>query len=66
MKQRHAEVFLQAFDLVADGRGRNEKLGGCALDTQVARGGFESSQGIERQGALMAHVHGGKTSAHIS
>ena len=48
-EELHAEVLLEAFHLVAHRRLRDVQLGRRFLERQVARGGFEYPQRIQRQ-----------------
>ena len=51
-EQFHAEVFLEAFDLVAHRRLRDVQLDRRFLERQVARGGLEYPQRIQRRQAV--------------
>ncbi len=48
LEQRQPQVGLQALDLMADRRGRHVQLLGGARDAQVAGGGLEGAERVQR------------------
>ena len=52
VEQLHAEVLLEALDLVADRRLRDVQLARRLLEREVARSSFEDTQRIQRRQAV--------------
>lgn len=58
LEQRQAQPFLQRADLVGYRRGRHRQFLGGALETQLARSGFEGTQGGQGQVGEHRNLHG--------
>lgn len=48
-KQFDAKRCLEALDLLADGAGRDAEFVGGAFEAQMARGGLEGAQAVQRR-----------------
>jgi hypothetical protein len=50
-EELHAEIGLERFDLMADRRRRHAQLLGRGVEAEMARGGLEGTQRVERRQA---------------
>jgi hypothetical protein len=57
LEERLPDLLLERLDLAADRRLRDEQLARCAGEAQVARGGAEAPEEIERQARRPALIH---------